>query len=153
MHLGVCGTTRPLYSSVLSFLKTCASPWFYSSHLKKKKWHAPFPPFVFLLPLGIDCLLFTVIWPNTDPGYDSCPAAQFLEPGPARTHQVIWALSDRDRDHLLAINGQQLDARTQSWMHLPVLEVAEDGVCRWEEEYADESKLRGVDGDGGNMQE
>lgn len=36
---------------------------------------------------------------------------------------------------------------------LPVLELAEDGVCRWGEEYADESKLRGADGDGGNMQE
>ena len=37
--------------------------------------------------------------------------------------------------------------------HLPALELAEDGVCRWGEEYADESKLRGADGDGGNMQE
>ena len=37
--------------------------------------------------------------------------------------------------------------------HPPVLELAEGGVCRCGEEYADESKLRGADGDGGNMQE
>lgn len=37
--------------------------------------------------------------------------------------------------------------------HSPVLELVEGGVCRWGEEYADESKLRGAEGDGGNMQE
>jgi len=37
--------------------------------------------------------------------------------------------------------------------HPPVLELAEGGVCRCGEEYADESKLRGAEGDGGSMQE
>lgn len=35
----------------------------------------------------------------------------------------------------------------------PVLELAVGGVCRCEEEYGEESKLRGAEGDGGNMHE
>lgn len=47
----------------------------------------PLPPHFFPF-----CPLFTVIWPSTDPGYDSCPAAQILEPGPALIRRAIWAL-------------------------------------------------------------
>lgn len=43
--------------------------------------------------------------------------------------------------------------KTNDVKNSPVLELAEDGVCRCGEEYADESKLRGAEGDGGNMQE
>lgn len=49
--------------------------------------------------------------------------------------------------------GKQSETGEAAEVVVPVLELAEDGVCRCGEEYADESKLRGADGDGGNMHE
>lgn len=76
---GVCNSSRPPFNSDLCSFKTpyCFLPFFFV--------HALF----FLLLLL--CLLLTVIWPSTDPGSDSCSAAQFLGPGPALKCQAIWA--------------------------------------------------------------
>lgn len=118
MHFGVCNSLRPLYSSVLCFLKTCVSPIIVFLTLF---CYIPFFPVVFRV--GSNCLLFTVIWPSTDPGYDSCPAAQLLEPGPALKRRAIWALSGQEGENRqqgqfnqsakFHLSGKQSEARTR----------------------------------------
>lgn len=72
---------------------------------------------------------------------------------PARERQTQTLSQAANFQLFITVAGKQSETGEAAEVAVPVLELAEDGVCRCGEEYADESKLRGADGDGGNMHE